>query len=134
MEDNKYYTPSIPELHVGFEYEQLNHMNEWIPMKIKGLYWIIDNLFIKERVRVKYLDREDIESFGFVIDKNASIDDRQNFEMHGKSFGTYGITKYEKVKSIIYRYDGSKEYTLFDGIIKNKSELKRLLSQLQIID
>ncbi|MHA2182983.1 MAG: hypothetical protein ACXAAH_16305, partial [Promethearchaeota archaeon] len=81
MEKDKYYTPTIEEFHVGFEYEysvsgdegtwettslngdfyEKEHEVTYLPMRIRN-----SNTKIHAgRVRVKHLDREDIESFGF---------------------------------------------------------------------
>jgi hypothetical protein len=71
--ENKYYTPAIEEFHVGFEYEIL-HNNEWkktsvfnnscggdIIFEIKNMgHWDVVS-----KPRVKYLDKEDIESLGW---------------------------------------------------------------------
>ena len=63
----KYYQPDISEFHVGFEYEEawgLERVNqEWIKEVFK-----IDQspVHLLPKLRVKYLDREDIESCGFV--------------------------------------------------------------------
>ena len=87
--EKKYYTPSIEEFHVGFEYE-INQNNKWIKKEfnpVKKDDSITSNLFefddvykrLKsitnrwdsekkkvvvsyEEIRVKHLDREDIES------------------------------------------------------------------------
>ena len=146
MED-RYYTPKIEEFHVGFEYEQHEIINECDPhwkMMVKKMGFsrkeinkvfynvdLIENLN-QERIRVKYLDKEDVESLGFKL----------------KVENEYGIVFANRLYSIvcskmknnhleifliqpyINEYDGLK----FSGIIKNKSELKKLLIQLEIIN
>ena len=85
-----------------------------------------------KHARVKYLDKDDVESLGFKL----------------KVENKYGITFANKLYSIVYskmksnhleifliqpyvnEYDGLK----FSGVIKNKSELKKLLIQLEIIN
>lgn len=112
----KYYTPEIEEFHIGFEYEY-EDINEggastsWY----KGILqpnegYIIDQIYNDENreYRVKYLDREDIESLN--------------------------IPSYIKVNHILnntYEIIGTNA-RIFRGDIKNKSELKRLLKQLNI--
>ena len=79
---NKYYTPELEEFHVGFEYEYFtkdwvgkDYTHTWVKLKFnqKEDYGNdLDNMvyFIEtEQVRVKYLDREDIESLGFDLDQ-----------------------------------------------------------------
>ena len=73
----KYYTPDISEFYVGFEYERMNGY-DWECSEItlndfSGMYCNrneeneFDEIALHLReVRVKYLDVEDIESFGFI--------------------------------------------------------------------
>ena len=74
----KYYTPSLEEWYIGFEYEQLvrfvggtsvpeeQHCEEW-EHKIAHKFDIADKFTTWPWiVRVKYLDVEDIESLGWV--------------------------------------------------------------------
>ena len=68
-----HYVPKIEEFHVGFEYELLDYGGN-----MKGKEWREDIITLVEdienarewlrdgEIRVKYLDKEDIESFGFV--------------------------------------------------------------------
>ena len=83
---DKYYTPEIEEFHVGFEFEyeywdilrgvnydwheevyyQMSQTKE--PKKGGHTLWSIDSLsnaIKEESIRVKHLDKEDIESLGF---------------------------------------------------------------------
>lgn len=63
--ENKYYTPTIEEFHIGFEYEWLDEEGNWnkenTPTEITP-----DGYDEQEYgLRVKYLNKEDIESLGF---------------------------------------------------------------------
>ena len=79
--ENKYYKPTIEEFHVGFEYEYWDTLGDGHYDWFEGTYyymkqtdkpkngghvvWSIDSLIkaINDlEIRVKYLDREDIES------------------------------------------------------------------------
>jgi hypothetical protein len=132
---DKYYTPGIEEFHVGFEYERINGTT-WETAKINQhdfssllSYKDEENEFdeinkkIRE-VRVKYLDKEDIESLGFILkyDKNNH---------HTYHSGGYAITHCILDNKVdIYYMDGSE---FVNGIvIKNLSELKIILKQLNI--
>lgn len=152
QKDNKYYTPTIEEFHVGFECEMKNSSDEpfeWEPFKIIGVddgimgknalmdwsFYDTRNAIEDKSIRVKYLDKEDIESLGW-----ENIEDRGMSENYGYSFQ----------KPIEYFSGGVAYYRLrywftthrvrieplggpiFDGTIKNKSELKVLLKQLGI--
>ena len=117
---NKYYTPKIEEFHVGFEYESLV-LNKWR----KG-----DNQFPRyylpneaRNYRVKYLDREDIESFGFFTEDNGECYNKL------EGFTIFGLYPWEKPNEYKITIENN---TVFLGIIKNKSELKKLLKQLDI--
>lgn len=145
--ESKYYLPTIDEFHVGFEYEQHEIVNELDPhwkMMVKKMGFskkeinqifynvdLVDNLDQK-RIRVKYLDKEDIESFGFKL----------------KVENKFGITFANRLYSIVYSkmknnhievfliqpYINESDGLKFSGVIKNKSELKKLLMQLEIIN
>jgi hypothetical protein len=130
MED-KYYEPEIEEFHVGFEYEIFEDW-DYYPEKEwhKQVYGLDgdnqENIgYVSspmDRFRVKYLDREDIESFGFV----KSSGDR-DFEYPNKHY------QLEILKNdLIYITSNYGVTTLFSGIIKNKSELKRILKQIGV--
>lgn len=133
--ESKYYTPAIEEFHVGFEYE-VNFGDKWISeVQLNGF---LHNKKL-ENIRVKYLDKEGIESLGFKLDPEASSEreDRWNFELfldsNDRGIINYGITLFDTTDLIIYTWNGSKEHIVFTGEIKNKSELKRLMKQLRII-
>lgn len=131
----KYYTPSIEEFHVGFEYEIHNDPRTddgWDKEVVESRDW--NKMYcIKEDndvdYRVKYLDKEDIVSLGFELTQNLADD--FEFEWHIRNeIGQYiGIFTDE--------YDLSKETNieLFDihFKIKNKSELIVLLKQLGLL-
>ena len=144
MNENKYYTPTIDEFHVGFEYiisdfyvkdkheildvmddygyperDELSHINAWI-----------------NNCRVKYLDKEDIESFGFIKnDLNMQQIYTDFFNMNKdcvKNKCPYRLYIDYDSHLIMIKYPLSDGQILFNGTIKNKSELKTLLKQLGI--
>lgn len=159
--ENKYYTPSIEDLYVGFECETIegqkitidkeclklllvgelykeNPKYDCITHKVGDGSIIMSALRLDiNHLRVKYLDREDIESLGF---KKEEVD-----------FGELDL-KINKndcdvfLKDDLYiriRYDNYNAYNniviynecnniLFVGYIKNKSELNKLLKQIRV--
>lgn len=144
--ENKYYTPDIEEFHVGFEYEQyttvLGEIQEGIIGKVRE-YWkktfmnahtdiiAIDfNIRRNKLIRVKCLDREDIESLGFVCKGKDEEFDYIGYNLNnGFQLQEWGENRYS-----IERYPTAEHKTIhFVGTIKNKSELKKLMKQLQII-
>lgn len=145
----KYYTPKITEFHVGFEYQEYQRKEwdkmirppdnlgyEWVTKtfntstslsKIKsqitganGMDLMLDGVDQEHsncKIRVKYLDKQDILAFGF-----------EYYKM--------GIFTKDGEKRLVMSTDNNVEicddYTIFLGKIKNKSELRKLLTQLEI--
>jgi len=146
--ENKYYIPSIEEFHVGFEYEQdysivqRDHEaleNPWgyKIFEVKD-YEFIDHLVETKFARVKYLDKEDIESLGFHRDyvrtklvANIGFWIKRKYEDHFKSDKSDLYATYSTLTHILSltRFTSSLDFE-----IKNKSELKKLLKQLNIND
>ena len=148
----KYYTPDISEFYVGFEYESNYNKSNWetTTLKYEDTVSFFDNYeydAYPTEFRVKYLDIEDIESFGFThttslngYQENFRIEKlfRRLNEEHDDTMWQNVFLQYAPdIHRIIIRNeisDGSEDETFFEGIIKNKSELKRLLIQLNIIE
>ena len=146
---NKYYTPTIDEFRVGFKYEYRPRLRQGLLSHIDKKFEYVDywkgDIFGKEKtymelldefgnpynfediiqynkdgaIRVKYLDKEDIESFGFEYNTSGNIYSKDNIV----------ISIYPYRRLVIYK----EKSTVFNGIIKNISELEVLLKQLQII-
>ncbi len=103
----------------------------------------MDNLDHYERefkpVRVKYLDREDIESLGFSNKKHKEIPNKFKYYLVDKN-DVFCISPYwhmaRERENLVRIYKGKLHrypYTeIFRGNIKNKSELKKILKQLGI--
>jgi hypothetical protein len=150
-----YYVPEIEELHVGFECEFQGVDCNWTPngwdketvvitpKEKKVGVWQLDfdviNFVYHEgdvsnTLRVKYLDREDIESFGFELDqctKDGCVFYKGNLmtkEEWCLIFG--GKTNPKNYLSITSMKNNPNSFT---GTAKNKSELKRILKQLEIL-
>lgn len=68
MEDRKYYTPDIEDFFYGYLYEVLDG-SLWIKQEFGQHYEPYDEIS-DNTVRTKYLDKEDIESLGWVYSKN----------------------------------------------------------------
>jgi hypothetical protein len=125
-EESNYYTPNIEEFHVGFEYEAL-HSKDWYLAEApygwinKEVNLVNNNLVLfysaidKGWIRVKHLDREDIESLE--IDDSVHI---EFYEFVSENEPNIII----KPKSIYNPF--------FKGKIKNKSELKKILKMIGV--
>lgn len=131
---DKYYTPDISEFYVGFEYEFLNdgrlpeNDSSWSKEILTDDYYKFFEYYannVSSDYRVKYLDQEDIEGLGYgfvtklwgfessdgnIIIEVEDIDDLQK--------GTIDIYCVQDLR--------------FKGRIKNKSEMAKLLKQLEI--
>jgi len=187
MESKKYYTPEIEEFHVGFEYESLETWyngewdnigtTEWIKRTVRdanqvylngeprAIYHIsifnngkpIENW--SDKIRVKHLDRYDIEGCGFQYnDSFAHFTESKNTNVYNKTLKYRGD---DAVLMLLHNtisnwvciawsspsgacYQSEKMYdklsvpivsihisnTIFAGTIKNKSELKVVLKQI----
>jgi len=154
---DKYYTPTIEEFHVGFEYEAL---------EVKDNTWNKDTFTEKDKfpifktgielgwLRVKHLDREDIESVGFKLEKEASEHlPGDLFQMkaknpHGEDATVCIYFVYSTNWAVVYWAEATGgNYMLtvnipelrtasnnaFAGRISNKSELKRILNQIGVL-
>ena len=150
----KYYTPSIEEFRVGFEYEvfqkgepyepnimyikELETEDKWYKFKYPDpfLGYNIDRIFKTYKIRVKHLDGSDITSLGFdSIDvryfKLIKADKLRSIERTEIWISKLGENHYKIIRFDHYKNRGS-ESVIFSGYIKNKSELKVLLKQLNI--
>jgi hypothetical protein len=137
---DKYYIPYTNEFYPGVEYilrkkSSIDDKNRYIIRTIKesdldDIIWIKrtlsrDNGF--DEILMKYLDKEDIQSLGFVI----------KFEGYPMIYirDVYLLTHYDKYEIEDYKLDGliiicKNNNKIFEGRIKNKSELKVLFRQL----
>ncbi len=129
--NTKYYTPTIEEFHVGFEFEQKigNSVSTKDEVWLKSIFSFIPNadkileILSGDLIRVKLLDREDIESLGWIQRDYDTFDFGSNIAFEFIPEET----------SYIYTYGGGKNLdTIFKGTIKNKSELQKLMVQLNI--
>ena len=137
-ETNKYYKPELNDLCMGLFYERQNRKGEWIERIINDVSDfretaedICDNV-----VRVKYLSKEDIESLGW-IERSQEYED--NFtDLDYKYFTNNNIMRlrlYSDGRVHIHNTHGiarGQKTTWFMGILKNKSELIKILKQTDI--
>lgn len=135
--ENKYYTPTIEEFHVGFEYEWNNSDEDDVFRKsiadLEDCYHCVNDIINNidyYKYRVKYLDKEDIESLGW---KESFRGGRFDIKTDNDDFQMYLHDNLDKGFYFIEIYDWDSQY-VFRGKIKNKSELKILLKQLGVND
>lgn len=138
--NSKYYTPTIEEFHVEFEFEvQGLKDNEVIWQSISAKNISALTLVDRMTTRVKYLDKEDIEECGWKFVEKSDIlkfKQKEPYDYKGTEHEVFwNLWFYDDNRVIIHNgllYDS--EVTLFTGRIKNKSELKRLMKQLGIYE
>lgn len=160
-EKNKYYTPSIEEFHVGFEYEyfakpnhnidsnvpdeekiwiKTNDLNEFGDIETHGISYIED--YLKRNncpIRVKHLDKEDILSLGWeLIEENEKwIEYKIYVDKDIHKIAPFHLKIYNYIFSpgtIVIYYSATVKFAeRFLGIIKNKSELIKIMTMIGII-
>jgi len=149
----KYYTPSIEEFHVGFEYEECIKNGYFSDYDGSFKKRIFSNGDLKNfttefrtiqydldggglQVRAKMLNSSDLKDLGWVIeieDENmikAMIDIPYEYEgatLHGKWEISFGKDRYCFIYEDLWGKTG-----FFRGVIKNKSELKNIMKMINI--
>ena len=135
----KYYIPKIEEFYVGFEYERMNG-DRW-EQDMLGIDDMrsnrncyeneIEEIFIGLRdVRVKYLDQEDIESLGFICKEPYRWQfNKGQYRLYTEPYTSKESFRIDRGITIKDWVDGC---SIFIGVIKNKSELIKILKQLGI--
>ena len=143
---DKYYIPTIEEFYVGFEYERMNG-ERWEESELleTDCYGTLARGYENEfeeiatglrTVRVKYLDHDDILELGFEHTSDAGdhwYTIKGRFDMESRT--TYKMQMYygrSDNKLYISADDPPGIRKIFEGTIKNKSELIKLMTQLNI--
>lgn len=136
----KYYTPAIDHFHIGFEYQWKNTDNfpfsDWMQGVVKDGKQIDDIFNSIYDIRVKHIDRQDIESEGFCFNVNYADYPEYGFLKEDKSDTQYLLywnveSSNIRIERIVNCGTGNDDY-LFNGTIRNISEFRRLLKQLNI--
>lgn len=158
--ENKYFTPAIEDITIGYECEIKYPSSGWTKFIVKDTWFGRDGegdfpeIFscIESRIhdiRVPFLTKEQIEQFNFFL-KYKSIDswfqinddkrfntDIQNFFGYKtyNVFLNYGFHDYRlKIKADFSGGgDWDKSEVLYDGECKCINELKRILKQVHVL-
>ena len=136
-DESKYYIPTIEEFHVGFNYEIWEkklvydkvwkfRVNKYIFNEKQVTQTFFNYNFTEDlregKIRVKLLDKEDIESLGFKFKTDLYVKDDLTLQVHKDSI----TIKY-------YDNFNNDSRTLVEQInIKTKDEFITLLKQLRI--
>ena len=140
MENNLYYTPTIEEFHVGFECEILGIIGAKEDERLFSQSTIISQkeleLIHLLEIRVKTLDKSDIESLGLNGFEITEYVEESHLEFTWfKGIELFGLLTFTDKMISFYEYNYStREYSdcIFRGTIKNRSELIKLMQQLNI--
>lgn len=143
MNDNKYYTPELSEFCEGFEYEvqipekqtwskEVFHFNESHINLIK--YVALQNEHTKNKIRVKRLDSQDIESEGWEKQINMSTEFTSAFTKVINEVKYFIFFWPHDGRLLIHKEKadtwGNPHPNVFIGTLKNRHELSRLMKQL----
>ena len=139
---DKYYTPEIEEFCVGFEFEKHDEKkatykeNNFKPTNWHRKKHDLTSIRLSQlpthlhnkTIRVKYLDKYDIESLGF-IHSNEKV-----FELRGSDISLWwNFTLLIKSSVTIRKLIGTSYINVSISPVKNLSELKVLLKKLKLI-
>jgi hypothetical protein len=140
-EEEKYYKPESGEFKDGFEYEYLEGNNRWIEDSVLSVFdpttmELIQDSFNQGELRVKHLDKSDIEDVGWEFTGKGVAD---WYKIEG-DFDIGNWTAYEAVMIHdsscdwvkIHVLDRGEEVEIFQGTIKNKSVFKQVLKMIGI--
>ena len=146
----KYYIPTIEEFHIGFEYETHEwsrdergdpeqNYDKWVTYTVnQAKLEFIGKYGIRE-LRVKYLDRKDIESLGFHLDGDETYspfadkyvrEDKEHSNILYLFFNEenhhvlLAMNDYARAKMSDGDY---KKVVLYRGIVKNLTQLKKVI-------
>lgn len=136
-----YYTPKLSEFYFGFEFEVLNTKDKmYIPTYDEGVWFItkvdlgvlgdlsnLQKLILEKQIRVSVLSEHDIYELGFEL----------NYEEENNPNKMYYLGKHSLIRNhhnwcilTVHNDEREEDYTAYVGVIKNKSELKRILQQV----
>lgn len=142
MKDNKYYTPDISDLHIGYEGEYLAMITPqtrvWKPFKIEDSFsfneiWDIFNEGKQTNIKVKYLSKEDIESEGWKDLENHPKLVEQHYSQGKHRLVLNQITRGIEVYTINFvDTELSPPIQIYKGECKSINELKKLMKSLSI--
>jgi formyltetrahydrofolate hydrolase len=146
MEENKYYTPELGELYFGFSFEVYNSNDRYFFEGAEGWYKAsmdfgvlgnlinLQRLILDKQVRVPYLTKEDIEAEGFkkVGDQFESIKTYLGIGTGDDKKLCIYFDEEDYMVDIWYRSNRGDLYTKFEGVIKNKSEFRKILKMIGV--
>ena len=150
-QQNKYYTPDISELHIGYECELLvpkstdpfvlgRYDDVWVQMSFTKPWRIADVQKGESQVRTKYLDQSDIESCGWEIDVEKEKRRKNHVTAPYISKGKNGMLSQHGENYMISTIIGPPTEDSYGGLgqpmymgpIKSINELRTIMKYLNI--
>lgn len=136
--NNKYYTPEISDLRVGYECEAnpkfySNQEDIWIPTIMKGVGQEVIHYHMLGVYRTPYLTKEQIEAEGWKFKLNIYSDEFGNGWVIELLKGDYYFSFNQDYIAHIYKWS-SKEgsSTLFTGNCPSINEFRTIIKLLNI--
>ena len=138
----KYYKPEFKDMTIGLEYEEFSPITEkWYKHSYTPTHFVetiptggIKTNFQDKEIRVKVLDKTDIEECGFSTENGEDFikQSEKGYFIHIKymPFSTHIVLK---IETSVYK-DSIRTCVVHSIRVKNKSELIKLLNQLNIIN
>lgn len=138
--ENKYFTPDIEDLHIGYECEEHTpySTDEWSKVIIEDfgsesdfdLQRCRDFIFM-DKIRVPYLTKEQIEAEGWKFIKKHPGTECCDFEM-GKYYLDVDFDFRENIHLRIYDGEYENEFNYFSGKCKDINTLRKIIKLLGI--
>lgn len=127
-DEDKYYIPDLEEFEGLVVYRELNGRQVRYQIGLDTDYDKLVEELKKNKIRVKYLDRFDIECLGFEYVEDSLC----NYYIHSSGWKLDLKSEQEVCIFDDSHSDISSTSIIFEGVVKNISELRKLLKQLGI--
>ena len=137
--ENKYFTPDIEDLCIGYEYEQLINQvwtkevfakGSYLPENIDLLNWI-HSCVLSKKIRVPYLTKEQIEAEGWEFIKHHAGTEWYDFEKD--EYSLYVDFDFRgEIYLKIYSDRYYEEFNYFSGKCKDINTFRKICKLLEI--
>lgn len=134
-DNNTYYTPSIEEFCVGFEFETAygGNLNEWHKDVFTEDDFRQGRTSTHETYRVRHLCHEDIVGCGWVnFGRDNLGENEEAFTICGDKVDLYYNYSNHWAHIVTGKEFGRGNQYLFQGMIRNRSELLRIMKMVGI--
>ena len=141
--ENKYFTPDIEDICVGYEYEQLINQvwtkevfakGSYLPENIDLLNWI-HSCVLSKKIRVPYLTKEQIEDEGWKFKKQLCSDEFcKGWQIEFiKNEMKYNFSFNQNYSANFYTWNSIEgTHTIFKGKCKDINTFRKICKLLEI--